>query len=204
MDYLQFAAAVIESLVKLLSSLAWPAAVIAIVWILRERFSQILPFLKIKYSGAEVSFELDKAEKKAAELPVADAAKTPATPPIDDVFERMVKLSPRAAVLEKRTRLEIALRQALERLSKINKMMPILVPAQNLASLAKAFADSGYIDRETLALLNDLRVLGNKAAHMPEEWTGEEAHRYGALADQVIAVIDSIARDSGPPATPVP
>jgi hypothetical protein len=54
--------------------------------------------------------------------------------------------------------------------------------------LTRLLRNREIIDSQTSALLDDLRVLGNNAAHSPNtEFTKEEALRYRTLADQMIA-----------------
>src|SRR5882757_545617 len=107
MDGYQFTAAMFQSVV----SLAWPASVVAAVWLFREKLTQLLPFLRLKHKETEVSFRLDQAEKEAAKLPPpAPSPDLERTPEEKSKFEQVAEISPRAAILEARAELEDVVR----------------------------------------------------------------------------------------------
>lgn len=179
MDGYQFIASLFQSVV----SLAWPAAVVACVWLFRERLSALLPLLRMKYKDLDVSFRLDQAEKEAALLPPSpDVAESKPTPEEKSKFEQIAEISPRAAILEVRTDIEAAVRS----LAESTKLLTSKV--QSTLGLTRLLRSREVIDAQTSALLDDLRVLGNNAAHRADtEFTKDEALRFRSLADQAIA-----------------
>src|SRR6185312_8874221 len=96
MDGYQFTAAIFQSIV----SLAWPAALVAAVWIFKDKITELLPLLRFKYKDFDVSFRLDEAEKEAEALP--DQALSEPTPEEADKFALLVGISPRAAIMDRR------------------------------------------------------------------------------------------------------
>jgi hypothetical protein len=72
MDAFSFAASLIQSL-------AWPAAVIIIVCLFRQRLIELLPNIRLKHKDTELSFRLDIAEQEAKKLPPPEAV--PELPP---------------------------------------------------------------------------------------------------------------------------
>jgi hypothetical protein len=95
MDGYQFIA-IFQSVV----SLAWPAAVFGSVWLFRDKLRTLLPLLRMKYKDLDLSFRLDEAEREAAKIPP-----TPPSPDLEPTpeektrFERLARISPRAADL---------------------------------------------------------------------------------------------------------
>jgi hypothetical protein len=133
---------------------------------------------------------LDQAEKEAAQIP-----KAPPSPDLEPTaeeksrFEKIAEHSPRAAILEKRADLEQVMRLVAEsRLSDTN--------SQNwknlsLLELTRALRKQGFIDERSSALLDDLRAIGNQAAHHRNggEFTVADALRFGQLTDEAIKVL---------------
>jgi hypothetical protein len=189
MDGFQFTAAIFQSLV----SLAWPVAFVIAVALFREKLTELLPFLRFKHKDTEISFRLEQAEKEAAQIP-----KPPPSPDLEPTpeeksrFERVAGHSPRAAILEKRAELEQVLRSVAEPYVTVThsrnwKNLP-------LTSLIRTLRQQGIIDEKTSALLDDLRTIGNQAAHSPDgsEFTVAEALRIGQLTDEAISLIRSL------------
>jgi hypothetical protein len=178
-DWFQF----ISSLVQSVASLAWPAAFVVAAWLFREKLVELLPHLTVKHKDWEASFRLEKAEAEAAALPPA-AAPTPEqqpTPEEKSRFEQLAELSPRAAILEARSELS----QVVEEMATHLGALPI--KPRSLLEGIRALRNSKMIDPTTSALLNDLRVVGNEAAHNPDVGvTKEEAMRFRALTDTVL------------------
>ena len=110
MDGYQFIAAIFQSL----ASLAWPIALVTCVVLFKERLHSLLPFLRLKHKDTEISFRLEQAEKKSAEIAQGELNPPPPdllpTPEEKSRFEKVAEHSPRAAILEKRAELEQAMR----------------------------------------------------------------------------------------------
>jgi hypothetical protein len=182
----------IAAIVQSIISLAWPAALVTIVWLFRTRLEDLLPKLQAKYKDFEISFRLEQAEKEAAALP------PPSTPPNPDLeptpeersrFEQIADISPRAAIMELRRELEEYLRSvAIEsNITSSTYQLPM-----SLASITRLLRNRNLIDQHTSALLDDLRVVGNTAAHGGDEtqFSKEDALRYRKLADELIRRIE--------------
>ena len=87
----------IAAIVQSLASLAWPAALVAIVWLFRSRLEDLLPKLQARYKDLEISFRLEQAEKEAAALPPPPAPANPdlkPTPEETSRFEQIAEISP--------------------------------------------------------------------------------------------------------------
>lgn len=178
MDGYQFAASVIRSVV----SLAWPAALVFCVWLFRAQLAALLPNLRVKHKEWEFSFRLGEAEKAAAKLPAEpNALEAPPTPEEKSRFEQIAKLSPRAAILEMRATLEEAVRSFADALG-----MPNASPYVSYASLVRNLRKNDLIDANTSAVLDDLRAVGNAAAHNQSDPTEQDALRFGKLAERLI------------------
>jgi hypothetical protein len=174
---------VLAFLASIIGSLAWPIALFAIVWLFRKRLEDLLPRLRVRYKDFETSFRLDQAEKEAAALPPApiDLESEP-TPEEKDRFEKISEISPRAAIMDLRRELEHAVKNIAEQYG-----LPLRPPA-SLISITRMLRSRGVIDPHTSALLDDLRVVGNNAAHGGDEtdFSKEDALRYRKFADEII------------------
>ncbi|WP_369719563.1 DUF4145 domain-containing protein [Bradyrhizobium sp. LLZ17] len=192
MDGYQFMAAIFSSLV----SLAWPAALVICVLLFRERLQTLLPFLKLKHKDTEISFRLDQAEKESAEIAQTDLQQTPPellpTPEEKSRFEKIAEHSPRAAILEKRAELEQAMRIIAQSHWSGTTTSTPSPRSISLLTATRILRKAGVIDEKTSALLDDLRAIGNQAAHEStdgSEFTKEAALRFGRLADNAIAYV---------------
>jgi hypothetical protein len=184
MDWLQF----ISSLV---SSLAWPAAVVILAIALRRQLGTLLPRLQsVKYKDIQVEFEktLEKAEAEASTaLPPKTAPALPAELTDEERFARIVEVNPSAAVLAAWSDVEVALKSIAEQAG-------IQPPGRRFfypLSIVKRLDQMGRIDHQTSALIDDLRALRNLAAH-PEAGravSAEDAWRVKQLAAQAVTML---------------
>jgi hypothetical protein len=177
MNRFQFVAAIVQSIV----SLAWPIAIFASIWLFRDKLKELLPLLRVKHKDLEMSFRLLEAEKEAKALPptpVSDAP--PPTPEELSRFDQIAKVSPRAAILEYRAELEQAVREFAQSVGMKETKRPF-------TSLVRDLRKNELIDQHTSAILDDLRVLGNSAAHgVDEVFSLNEALRFRDLAERII------------------
>jgi len=186
MDWLQF----ISSLV---SSLAWPAAVVILVVVLRRQIASLVPRLQsVKYKDIQVEFEktLEKAE---AEAPRALAPKIVPEPELTDEerFARIVELNPSSAVLAAWSDVEVALKFMAEQAGIQSPGRRFFYPL----SIVPKLEHMGRINHQTSALIDDLRVLRDLVIHAEGGGvvSAEDAWRFKRLADQAVAEL----RDSG-------
>lgn len=176
MDGFQFTASIFQSLV----SLAWPVAIVAIVMVFRDKIASLLPFTHLKYKDLELRFQ--EAAKEAAKLKELPASPEIA-PTLEEInkFKKMAKLAPRGAMLEVRANLEEAVREYAQVRGISN-----ISPYTSYSLLIRQLRKSDLIDRNTSALLDDLRTIGNAAAHNQSDPTEDDALRYQELAQRLI------------------
>lgn len=178
MDGFQFTADLFKSLV----SLAWPAAFVVAVWLFREKLTELMPLLRLKYKDLDVSFRLDQAEKDASQLPAPAEPPVLPTPEESSRFDKLAQISPRAAILEMRTDLEEAITMAYRLADPVNSYN-----GATLQIMIRALRQNKNIDEKTAAVLDDLRAIGNRAAHASpsETFTVEDAQRFRKLVERV-------------------
>lgn len=177
-DYYDLIASIFQSV----ASLGWPIAFVVVVGMFRKRIIELLPLLLVKHKDLEVSFRLDQAEKEAELLPAS--TQTPENRPTPEEisrFEQIAELSPRAAIVERRREIEEAVKHYAA-------TRDIDTSGRSYAQIIRVLRNSEFIDSNTSALLDDLRSVGNAAAHATErDFNKEDALRFGELADRVIA-----------------
>jgi Domain of unknown function (DUF4145) len=175
----------IASLVQSLASLAWPLAFVTAIWLFRPKLLGLLPFLRLRYKDVDVSFRLDEAEKKA-ELPPSTEPPIEATPEEKSTFEKISDISPRAAILDLRNDLEETVRRFWEQQVEMDHRTELA-----FGTILRLMYRGECLDRKTLSILENLRVIGNQAAHGTAEFTKDDAMRYRTLVEEVTPRIKS-------------
>lgn len=165
---------------SLVSSLAWPAAVVCIAFLFRAQLKTLLTErlrhieagpLKADFDriGSDVHTVLDQAG-----IPPSAQAET-------DDLTALAQREPAAAIPEAFTRVEHELRQAL---AEINEQSSDDAGAMALAHKA---LERGVISPLTINAIEGITVMRNLAVHGPaREITAKQAQEYLALVDSVL------------------
>ena len=176
---------------NLVEALAWPAAVILLVFILRNPFVHLLPLLSsLKYKDLELQFGSRLKQIGDARLPQKE---TRHRLPLDaERLSRLAELSPRAAVLESWVGVEIAA------LNAARSLMPDEIQNKTLSYQAiRKLERSGRLDRTAVSMLGDLRGLRNQAAHAPDfAISTNSANEYANAADRLVGYFEFITADA--------
>jgi len=182
-DWLSFIASVV-------GSLAWPAAVVGLVLILRKPIRGLLPLLqRRKYKEFEIEFgrRVEEVKQELQELP--PGAAQPTLDPSTSALLRLAEVSPRAAVLEAWREVEQAALAAARKVGGDafrNRTSPF--------DAIRVLERSGPLDRNIIGLLRDLRGLRNQAAHAPDfALTKESALEYATSALTVARYLRDVA-----------
>jgi hypothetical protein len=175
---------------SLVHSLAWPAAAMAIVIVLRKPIGVVLGqgVRRVKAGPVEVDFDQLQAEvrEELARSPELADAQVPAPAgSLREELARLAEVSPPAAVLEAYKRIEARL---AEMLASVNVESPSTVSGRALARVAR---QHDLISDETLAAIEGLSVLRNLTAHAGGEIGVNRSRDYLALADAVLYVLRS-------------
>jgi hypothetical protein len=185
MDYLTF-------VVEFVRAVAWPAAIIVLVVLLRKPLCQLIPLLrKFKGAGVELEFGEVLAIVKAATAPGSTEGKTVeqffswrATEKELSLEERFAGVSTAIKVIEAWGRVELAANRLLER-----KNLPIAMAFDDMAEL---FEKNGFLSSKQKQLMLYLLQLRNLAAHQGDFGVSrQEAEEYRELADQLISELNS-------------
>jgi hypothetical protein len=181
MDAYGLTAEVIKAFASMIAAFAWPAAIFGIAWLFKEKLEMLLPLLQVKYKGLEVS--LAQAEDSAAELPPATPDTEPKQADRTD-FEKIVKRSPRSAILRVHNELVETIRSFARAVNLYDGN-----PQAYLKTL-QGLRSNGFIDENTWTVLNDLLDIWNELTHTDSAPTEEEAWRFRVLANRVMRQID--------------
>lgn len=176
MSWLEFIASIVGSLV----ALAWPAAIVASVWLFRKEIRRLLPMLKLRHGDTEVSFRLEDAERTIEQLPPQQPEEKPLPEEIDK-FAELARLSPRSAVLQLRREVEeILKREAREhhiQFTSTRQVMRVLRSRNLIGSIAAS-------------LLDDVLAIGNVAAHESSApFSTKDAIRYREIVDRAVSLL---------------
>jgi len=173
--------AFIASLVR---SLAWPAAVVAIVLVLRRPLVAALNrgVRRLRAGPIEVEFDEELAEvrQELAQAPELREAPEASGQSLDEELARLTEVSPRAAVMEAFARIEVHLGELL------GAAGVDAGKARSGTALARLAHQHGLISDESFRAVEGLAVLRNLSAHGPTEIDSRRASEYLAMADAVL------------------
>ncbi|MGZ9667751.1 hypothetical protein ACXX9E_16970 [Pseudomonas sp. GNP014] len=182
MDALTFVSEVIKSL-------AWPAAVVSLVIMLKKPIAQLIPLLrKLKYKELEMEFSKEIAELRAeASAPVSSGGQpTINQPNPPNRLLQLISFSTRAAIMEAWLEVEAAASEVAS--SFWNE--PTSDTFRNYPKLGEYLLQCKVIDKKQLETFNKLKQLRNKAAHASElELSESDAKSYVELASALAAHI---------------
>jgi hypothetical protein len=166
MDWLSFTASLVHSL-------AWPAAIVIAVIVLKERLAGLLTALgtriadltKLSAMGVNLEFEKGAESLNRAAEELAPANSEPATTPGTEEARllQLADLDPRAAVLLGFIDVEAALRRVAD-----NIAPPISGRrhrAASVTSISKELVNRGIITQQAASVLTELAVLRNQVSH---------------------------------------
>lgn len=164
----------LDSIARLLDAVAWPVALLVVVWWLRGPLAELIRGLKrlrSRWFDAEFGRKLQAMETKADRAQLPGAKEEPK-------LERLAAISPRAAITEAWRNVEVALRdQARQR---------GYPEGENVWRVSERLAEEGVISPSTRDLVSDMRHLRNEAVHADEvEVNPAEALEYTDLAQRV-------------------
>jgi hypothetical protein len=176
---------------ELVKAMAWPITTLALVLTLRRPLLNLVSLLhRFKYKDFEFEFarKVEAAKAEAATV-LGDAVRPETLPTLHESrLVQLAEISPRAAVLEAFTSVEIEAISAAHRLSMVKTFPPTLT-----FRAMKFLEDSGRMDPALIDLLRHLRALRNQAAHAPEfALTTDAAVQYIQLAQAAIEKLRAI------------
>ena len=196
MDWLTFVASVI-------GSIAWPAAAVSVVFVLRRALNRLLPDLnRLKYKDLELEFGRQVA-KARVEIEAA-----PAPPQLPDstsraiqpqpYFETLAEVSPRAALLEAWLPFEGTAVFVGEYLGISQPGRPVQMPR-----LIEGLNRAGMLTDDEARAVARLRAVRNDVVHAPSlHLSPEMIAEYASLLQGLTASLESRAmahrRASGP------
>jgi hypothetical protein len=161
---------------RLVDALAWPAAIVAVVVILRRPIGRLLDRIKgARYRGVEFDLGEVEEEIKRTRLPPAPGGAG------DGSFEgqrteELVRVAPRAAVIDA----WLSVERELDNLS----------GQLGLSGSVSALEESGAITSDLARLIRDLRRLRGEAVHAEDfEISPNEARAYADATARVAAAL---------------
>lgn len=184
---------VLEFVASLVDSLAWPAAILAAVVVVRKPLKESLagPFNRVHVGPGGVDLEWNHQADKAREslgrvkVPASSDVSEPPRKLLSNELRDLAVESPAAAVAEAYSRVRSELRSVLAQAGEQN--------TENLDThdLGQLALNKSLLDSQTLRSLEGLIVL-HSLAHSPfTELSSNRANEYLALADGVIYAIRS-------------
>jgi hypothetical protein len=176
-----------QFIASLVSSLAWPVAVVVMVLLFREQLAKLLsgPLKRLKAgpSGLELEFDRIISEVQAQVEPVPDLE-----PPSESVISELgtiAHISPAAAVMDGYARIEEALRERLR-----DAGDPRGSERRSAVALARFALEKELITPETAEAVRGAANLRNLTAHGAAADVSEDrAREYLSLVDAILFAI---------------
>ena len=174
---------VLEFIVALIDSLAWPLAVVVLFVLFRGQIVALLSLLRrIKYGDLDVYFseQLEEVESQVQSIPTGNQV-----PEVDDRIREVVRISPRLAIIES----WLAVEAAMTALSDVGSPNPARSHGR-MSSLERILEEAGVIDATVAALIASLRIIRNKAVHISDFQVSEvTALRFASVASTVVDLL---------------
>jgi hypothetical protein len=191
---------------SILSSIAWPLAVILITYFFRSSISNLFESVRlkrIKRGDFQIDFEQKLSEVRGkvevASLPVAKPSKSPKklVQPgaerflIENDVMSIANVNPAAGIALAWSQVERELQSTIEKF-KINVAYPYNSAVKNI----QALYEQKIISQQVYEALNDLRTLRNKAVHAMYDTTLTitEAEDFAQVAENVVRVLSGLNR----------
>lgn len=182
-----------EHIVEIIKALAWPVAVVWLGYLFRNEVTVLMRRITaLKYGDSEVSFvshDLAKIEQKVSESSQTEEVIHESTPEElsqKDQLYRLAEISPRAAIVEAWTLIEIAaVKRDLTAGTTFKRTNPKLI-LDHLVS-------TGNFSPKNIEIIKSLGQLRNRIIRLPDfAITQEEGERYLDLAIKSVHAIEAI------------
>jgi hypothetical protein len=178
-----------QFIASLVSSLAWPGAVVGIALLFRRQLAQLLtgPLRRLKAGPVEFEFEriISTVQAQIEPSPPSHPPKPAAIGSATSDLAATARTMPTAAVIDAYARLERQLHDLLQSAGD-----PKADDGLSAVALAHRAADKGLLTPETVNALEGLAVLRNLAAHgRSDDLSVDRALDYLALVDAVAYTI---------------
>jgi hypothetical protein len=182
MDWLQFFSSIVDAL-------AWPTAVVILVYFLRKPVTELVPLLqKMKYKDFEMEFGRKLAEAREEMALERPSESEDTISPQEERIIELARVSPRAAVTEAWRWVELATLEAARNLLG-NEFKNKTATFQAIRKLER----DDRMDAGAVALMRELRGLRNDAVHSPEfALSIESALEYVETARQLVGYLKTI------------
>lgn len=176
---------------EIAKALAWPSAVIGLVFLLRKPIVELVPLMKkLKYKELELEFSQEVQDLKSKvidALPEKDSQRQLSSTLTSKALD-LVSYSTRAAIIEAWIELEAA---AVEAASSFWSQPPSDI-FRNDPKLGDYLHQCKVLDDKQLVIYKKLRLLRNKSAHAEELSLSEsDARAYVEMASNLTKHIKS-------------
>lgn len=182
---------------NVVSSMAWPTAAVAGVYVLRSSLAGVFNRLTgVDWNALHIDFQRDLAEAQALTIddPLRSLPLTDQEVPVEErhYLLKLAELSPRALVTEAWAPVEAAAKHALASISPSRGKLP-----RASALIGQALADAGLLSESEFEIFTLLRNMRNRVSHEPDSViTADEALQYAVLADHLTRGIASRTHES--------
>lgn len=176
-----------QFIASLVNSLAWPAVLVVLLFLFRQRITELFEQLPKRLKAGPLEVEWDRAVAVTATGLVAPRQERAELTLTDDLADLapLTAAAPRAAVLDAAARVEAALRARFE---SSDAEVP---PSHGLRNLARRARDAGLVEADTARSIEGLGVMRDLAAHARDDVTPERAREFLTLAGAVIYQLDA-------------
>ena len=179
-----------DNFIKLVEILAWPVTSLILIFAMRKPITGLIPQIsKFKYKELEMEFEKDLNDLSQRSQETKLNNETEIDQEEDYYLQKVKDISPRAAILESWLGLESTAISSAKHFNLISDGK-----RQTLSQILKLFEKEDILTSENVEIINDLRMLRNKATHETNfHISEEEATKFMEIARDQAEIIASEA-----------
>ncbi|WP_295324855.1 hypothetical protein [uncultured Sphingopyxis sp.] len=176
----------LEFIASVVSSVSWPIAIVVIAFAFRKQIASLLNKIRRLSWGdtsVELATQLDKVETASKAISEIDGGAP--TPLPDDRFQRLLEISPSAAILDSWASVDRRLRQ----IGTFRQMDVRRLPT--IRAIIDDLLRSGDISSSIHNMIRDLQKIRNTAAH-EHEVSPTDAYRFYDLVETVSKALSKV------------
>lgn len=190
----------LEFLSSVVGSIAWPAVVLAGLFILKSPIESAIPRLsKLKFKELEAEFDrdLDKIEQEAKEAGFEAIEDAEVVKDFQESLRQIAEISPNAAIVEAFRKIERSAKNLLQ----AKGHAPDYKVVAPYRLIERVLEKTDTLGKREVKIFRDLRQLRNKVTHLDFSASRNQADEYIELAALLIAKMDEATADGAEPKT---
>jgi hypothetical protein len=169
-----------EFIASIISSVTWPATLVFIIYMLRDKISGMLPYVeKMQYRDFSVEFKksLEEIAEESSEL-TEEVEEELGSKELQEHLYQLAEIAPRSAVLESWLNVEAWAKNRLYHLGLSTEELAALPPYK----IGELLEEKKVLSPQNIEAFHKLRNLRNKAVHVTDFEFPSDVSEYVVLS----------------------